>query len=87
MKIIILLLTLLIITACSQTTFEWSEGECQTKEDCQPTEYGCGPDHLKCTSNPEQLKNIFSTCEIITNHPIKKGYKCTCINNKCGWKK
>lgn len=70
-------------------TFEWSDGNCESSEECTALSYGCGGGRIVCTNNPDKWKGMITTCEIIEDHPSKEGFRCDCVveDNKCGWVK
>ncbi|KKR47270.1 MAG: hypothetical protein UU22_C0002G0017 [Parcubacteria group bacterium GW2011_GWA2_40_8] len=75
----------------SQSTTDYSEGDCITEAQCSWAGQGCGGRHGVCTDQPEKYAGVITTCilNIDPDFPSNNGYSCGCILDirKCGWEK
>lgn len=75
------------IPAGEEYILQYSEGACNSSNQCVYAEYGCGGGHGICTTTPEKYKDMMTTCEYNPDFPAFLGYSCECIASisKCGW--
>lgn len=79
--ILILIVSLFLISSCTQKTPEIPKDvECNTDNDCATA--GCSGQ--LCVSK-DQAKDIITTCEYKEEYECLKLSSCSCMNNKCQW--
>ena len=71
----------------SQSTTDYSEGDCTSDTQCFWAGQGCGGGHGICTNQPEKYVGAITTCDINPDFPSNSGYACGCVEDirKCGW--
>ena len=82
MKKVILLFLLLIIfvVACTKVEKPITKVECNTNNEC-----GTGGCSSQICGKKGEVENIITTCEFKAEYECLKETSCSCINNKCQW--
>lgn len=76
----LVLLFVVLLTACTQVNEPLAGAECSSDSDCSPA--GCSS---QLCIPKEKANDIITTCEFRPEYECLRLTNCGCISNKCQW--